>query len=596
MNRPVTTPSGEQAVTANDSGATSLLASKILSYVILLFGMITVILSAYLVVVTYTSLPHWDEWSQIDFAANRSAQSTLDWLWSQHNQHRLVIPRLFLLADLRWFHATQGFLLASIFGIQLLHLLLLSWSMRILGRWQQGLWLTGTGLAAFCLFSPAQWENFTWGFQTCFVLPGMFATLSWIGLLLYWIHSEEELSRGGPWKYLLLSVAAALGASYSLSNGNLLWPLLVGAALLLRLRLAAVLSFVIAGAVSTAVYLNNYYRPASFPQSAETLLQMLKYLTAYFGSSWVSLNVHAAEFIGAAGVAVLLFLLLRLPSYVRDRRPFSIQLVLTLLFCLATGMVTALARMVFGIPQAFSSRYQTVALLFWCCMGLLLLGRAFSLSQTRKADFLWVQALLLAIMLFAAGRVGLPLSRARLQGFQLNVAAVALVANVPDKEQLQWADSQPDYVLSFVPYMRRQRLSVFSGPLASLVDIPLDAAFSLASTDDCAGRLESASPVAGARQPSLRITGWAWDNKHRQAPSEIVATTNGVIRGLGVVGDWRPAVRAANPRVTSNYTGFTGYVGDVQESTPVNIYAILAGRPATVCLIATLPVAPSSAQ
>jgi hypothetical protein len=596
MNSPVTTASGDQAVTANDSGATSFLASKILSYVIFLCGISTVILSAYLVVVSYTSLPHWDEWSQIDFAANRTAQSTLDWLWSQHNQHRLVIPRLFLLADLRWFHATQGFLLASIFGIQVLHLLLLSWSMRIFGGWRRGLWLTGTGLAAFCLFSPAQWENFTWGFQTCFVLPGMFATLSWIGLLLYWTRSKDGPGGRGRWGYLLLSIAAALGASYSLSNGNLLWPLLVGAALLLRLRLAAVLSFAIAGALSTALYLNNYYRPASYPLSAEALLQMLKYMTAYFGSSWVSLNVHAAEIIGAAGLVVLLSLLLRLPSYVRDHRPFPLQLVLTLLFCLGTGVVTALARMVFGIPQAFSSRYQTVALLFWCCMGLLLLGRAFSVGQTRKGDFLLVQAILLAIMLFAATRATIPLARARLTGFQLNVAAVALVADAPDKEQLQWADSQPDYVLSLLPYMRSQRLSVFSGTLPSLRGKPLDSVFTLTSPDECAGQLESFVAVAGAHQPTLRVTGRAWDNKHRQAPSQVVATTNGVIIGLGVVGDWRPTVRETNPRITSNYTGFTGYVSDVWESTPVNIYAILPGRPATACLIATLPGGAYSAQ
>jgi len=587
MNTTATTPSGEPATTAGDSNADTFPA-KILSYAIFLCGLSTVILTAYLVVVSYTSLPHWDEWSQIDFAANRAAQSAFDWLWSQHNQHRLVIPRLFLLSDLRWFRATQVFLLASIFVIQLLHLLLLGWSMRGLGRWRQELWLTGTGMAAFCLFSPAQWENFTWGFQTCFVLPGMFATLSWIGLLLYWKHSKEETGRNGPWKYLLLSIAAALGASYSLSNGNLLWPLLVGAALLLRLRLAAVLSYAITGALSTAVYLNNYYRPPSMGPSAKTPATFFKYVTAYFGSSWVSRNVPAAALIGAGGILVLLLLTLRLPSFVRERRPFPVQLVLTLLFCLGTGMVTALARMVFGIPQAFSSRYQTVALLFWCCMGLLLLGWAFSHGQTRKADFVLVQVGLLTIMLFASSRAGTPLARARLQGFQLNVAATALAMDAPDREQLQWADSQPDYVLSLVPAMRQQRLSVFAGPFATLLGKPLGSLFSVAPSDDCAGRLESSAAVPDAHRPTLKITGWAWDNKHGRPPSEIVAASNGIITGLGVVGDYRPAARMANPRVRSDYIGFAGYVGEITEPTTISIYAVLADRPATACLIATL--------
>ncbi len=596
MNGTTTTSVGEGALSSNNWESLTSWAVKLLSCAILLGGVATVGLTAYVVVVSYTNIPHWDGWSQIEFGANAAAQSTFDWLWTQHNQHRLVIPRLFLLADLRWFQGTQVFLLASIFVIQLLHLTLLSWSMRVFAGWRGSPWRTGVGLAAFCLFCPSQWENFTWGFQTCFVLPGFFATVSWIGLLLYWLRSGKELGRHSSWKYLLLSIIAALGSTYSLSNGNLLWPLLVAAALLLRLRLAAVLSFAIVGAVSTGAYLNNYYRPSSFPPSAGTLLQMFKYLTVYFGSSWVYRNVHAAELIGAAGLVVLLFLLLRLPSYVHDRRPFPIQLVLTLLFCLGTGMVTALARLVFGIPQAFSSRYQTVALLFWCCMGLLLLGRAFSFGQTRNVDSLLVQAILLSIMLFAASRARIPIANARLEGFQHNVAAMALVTGAPDREQLQWADSHPDYVLSLVPYMRKQRLSVFSGTLPSLLGKPLDSMFSLASPDECTGQLESATALTGTRPQSLRITGWVWDYKHRQLPAEIVAATNGVVTGLGAVGDWRPTVRKANPNVTSNYTGFAGYVSDVRESIPVNIYAILFDRTAAACLIATLTDASHSAH
>lgn len=97
--------------------------------------------------------------------------------------------------------------------------------------------------------------SFVQGFQISSLLPGLFATLSFVGLLLYWVHCGHQSNQGACWKYLLLSIAAALGATYSQSNGNLLWPLLVGAALLLRLRRAAVLSFAIAGVVNIAAYL-----------------------------------------------------------------------------------------------------------------------------------------------------------------------------------------------------------------------------------------------------------------------------------------------------------------------------------------------------
>lgn len=91
----------------------------------------------------------------------------------------------------------------------------------------------------------------------------------------------------------------------------------------------------------------------------------------------------------------------RLPFYVRARRPLHVLLALTLLFCFGTGLLTALKRINFGIVQAFSSRYQTVSLLFWCCMALLLLSKLSSLS---KFHLLALQVVLLAVMLFAAYR------------------------------------------------------------------------------------------------------------------------------------------------------------------------------------------------
>jgi hypothetical protein len=189
-------------------------AITVFSYAILLAGIITIGFSTYMAIVSYSNLPYWDGWIQINAAAAGENLFTLDWLWSQYNEHRMPIPKLFLLADLHWFHARQVFLLSSIFVIQFLQWVLLAWSMRVFGGWRGAVWRTGVGLAAFCLFCPSQWENLTWGMQVCFVLPGLFASLSFVGLLLYWTRSSEPPNGPSPnWKYLLLSLAAALGAT-----------------------------------------------------------------------------------------------------------------------------------------------------------------------------------------------------------------------------------------------------------------------------------------------------------------------------------------------------------------------------------------------
>ena len=85
-----------------------------------------------------------------------------------------MIPKLFLVVDLRLFQATQVFLLTSILVIQFLHLTLLGWSMQVLGGWRGDVWRTGIGIAAFCLFCPSQWFNFVLGLQVNFVLLGLF--------------------------------------------------------------------------------------------------------------------------------------------------------------------------------------------------------------------------------------------------------------------------------------------------------------------------------------------------------------------------------------------------------------------------------------
>jgi hypothetical protein len=560
--------------------------SSALSWVILLGGIITMGVTLHLVIVSYTSLPFWDGWTQIAVLANGENPLSFAWLWRQHNEHRMPIQKLFLAADLRWFHARQTFLLASVLVVQFLHWLLLSWSMRVLGGWRGTLWRTGAGLAAFCLFCPSQWENFITGFQICFVLPGLFVTLAPLSLLLYWGDWQPGPGRRHSWKLLLLSILAALGANYSLANGNLLWPLLVAAALLLRLPLAATLSVAATGLVSIALYLYNFVRPplqANPLASPEKTASVLTYLAAYFGSSWVRYNVGLAELIGFAGVLIAAIAVARVPSYVRAHRRFAVQLVFTILFCVASALVTAAIRLHFGVMQAFASRYQAFALLFWCCLGLLLLGSA--ASRAKPSTFFMAQACLLLIMLWGAHWARGPIFTGRARAFEQDVAASALLTGVNDRMQLAKAYPDPDYLLHLEPSLREYHLSIFSTSLASQLGKALDSMYPT-SVGDCTGALESVVPVEGT-SGAARITGWAWDSKHRQIPLEVVATTDGVISGLAAVGERRPDIRTAKLWLKSSYVGFAGYVLNANASAPVKLYAILPSSPPVACYFAT---------
>lgn len=561
----------------------------VLSYTILLGGLIASMLALCLVVISYSSLPCADGWETIFAAARGVDLLSWHWLWEQHNEHRLLIPKLFEVVDLRLFQGRQVFLLTSIFAIQLVHLALLAWSMCALGGWRGSVWRTGVGITAFCLFCPSQWENLIWGFQVCFMLPGLFASLSFVGLLLYWIKSEQQ-SVGPMWPFLALSVAAALGANWSLANGMLLWPLLIVAALMLRLRRSTTITFMVAGVASSGLYFYHYVRPADSVNPLTLLrtpIAVLRYVATYLGSAWVTNNIRAAMLLGAAGLVIAGVLLARCRRYIRTSQVFSVQLVLTLLFCLGTAFLTALGRVNLGLGQALSSRYQAVVLLFWWSAGLLILFPFFKQTQRRSPSIL-AQVFLIAIMLRGALLARQPMHEARSHRFALDTAAAALLTGVDDMESLQQIYPRPDSVSSALPYLRAHHLSVFSGGVSHAVGKPMDSVFRFVPGEDCRGAVD---PITGVDQTGLkamRISGWAWDDQHHRPAVAVVATNDGVITGWAAVGGWRPSVRAANRRLTTSYIGFAGYVREASSQTEVKLYAVLGGTPKFACPFASI--------
>lgn len=225
--------------------------------------------------------------------------------------------------------------------------------------------------------------------------------------------------------------------------------------------------------------------------------------------------------------------------------------------------LTALGRVNFGLTQAFSSRYQTGAVFFWCCLGLVALA-AFSERPSRVAAVV-VRLLFLAVLVRGANLARLPTREARWHAFQLNAAAAALLTGADDTAQLQLAFPPPDYVLTVVPYMRDDKLSVFLDSLASQLGKALNSVFRVVSSGSCTGAAQSVNVTGAGESQALRITGWAWDFKHRSPPAEIVAMADGVIAGLGAVGDWRPTIRATRPWINTSFIGFSGYARNAPE-------------------------------
>lgn len=66
----------------------------------LCIGLVVVIFAMTITIRCYMPCPFWDEWVVVDAIAKGAGPGNWSWLWSQQNEHRLVVPRLLVWFDL----------------------------------------------------------------------------------------------------------------------------------------------------------------------------------------------------------------------------------------------------------------------------------------------------------------------------------------------------------------------------------------------------------------------------------------------------------------------------------------------------------------
>jgi len=567
--------------------------SVFLSYAVLLAGIGAGVASAYIIVTTYSALPHWDEWALFDHLATGNA--TLSWLWAQHNEHRILVPKLFFLVDVYVFRGTQAFLLTSIFFVQLLQVAFLSYSLRRLGGMRGSGWRVGTGLIAYCILCPTQQENLIWGFQLQFVIPAAMATLATLTLLLYYQKPRAWL--------LAVSIVAATLATWSLANGMLLWPLLLLAVLLLGMRRSILLLIVLFAVANIGLYLYRYHRPGPSPEFPGLILavdRVLHYVAVYFGSTFVR---HSSGWIpllaGTAGLFAALSIILRVLPQRGTASLLQLQLSLLMLLSIVTAFITASGRLHLGLEQATASRYQTFALLFWCSLGLAWLCELSKPRVPRSSPSVGLgrgsshdlqlnvfSAFLLVLMLGFATQVRLPLIDAQWRQLRLNRISLSLLAGVHDPAALADAYPDPQAVLRSAQYMREHHLSIFVGNLYAQLGQPFDATYHVQPATDCSGYISSTQILPADDGQGLRITGYAWNKQLNRPARAIVAVANDRILGYGTSVSIPQDASAATPNSDPARFGWIAYAPHVPPPAQIQLYAPVGRNSSDVCLVA----------
>jgi len=528
----------------------------------------------------------WDEWDSIDFF-DRLRQGTVTFhdFIRQHNEHRILFPRLVFALDLALTDARNTINLASILVCQVLHVLLFHRLISI-GAKDRLLKWTLTAFVTLMLFSIVQKENFVWAFQIQFVGVFLFFTLAASTL------SAAQASAGGTrWPSIAAGFFFGAGAALVMSNGvaALICIAIVFAAARLFNRLTAAIAlcgFALLLCYAATFTPNPGHTPLGF--AAQHPLIFIQYVGVYLGCVFAPLGLKAAFLAGALGLAVTGTALLALFTGRIERNRVNLTLTAILVFVALTATLTGVGRSSFGLAQAASSRYATPSAIFWAA-AVTLTALWLSDRGAQRLRTLPALALVSGITLISVIAAALVQYEFRYQGrirvVDMARASDAILSSVYDVSALQVLFPDIELMKVRIPILKADRLNIFSGPqpwpLGTVVP-----ATRLAEGARCLGALDLVEPVPGIAD-AFQLKGWAWDVGAGRPPERLVVLSaqQGVI-GYGSSGWPRADVPAAVPGVHNHWVGWTAFARG--PGGQLSVYGALSDG--SLCRVGTKPV------
>lgn len=402
-----------------------------------------------------SNVPSWDDWDMVPTLTGVQPV-TLEWLWSQHNEHRVPVPRLLYLG-LNWltvvdFRTSMYFDLVAMAG--------LAAAMIVVARRLRGRTSLTDVFLPLLLLHWGQAANLLWGWQLQFFISVVLSCIALLaitgsGTLLR--PRTAALTVGACAVLLTLCGANGLGLVPMLA----LWPLALAylpsqwTGLERRDRRALVLVSVAAFLLS-ALYFVGWQAVPYHPKSHsihQSLKTAVQFLTIGFGPA-------SRDLWPVSGYAVILTLVLTafMLAVVLWKQPGE--------RARATGLLCFLgaqASLALGLSlgrDGFETRYVTLAIPLWCCAyfawtlygpgphGVLVRG----MLAVAAAAALWPNT---AFGLDYAGKL-----RGQLRAFELDMAG-----GVPIHELIHrygpWLHPHQDIVADYLLLLRRANVGAY---------------------------------------------------------------------------------------------------------------------------------------
>lgn len=582
-------------------------STKILQAAVSLAALFFIILAAIGCYLAWSPVPIGDMWNGYLGFYMRACDGDLSAWWAQHNEHRILLSRIFFWLDIALFHGKGRFLLL------VNYLLMLAGALTVFLIWRSTGAITGkrASLVAGMLLviwtcSWIQHDNLTWGFQSQFFLAQLLPLLAF-----HLLNCAVQVPARAGW-YFAASACCGVLALGSMANGVLALPLLVFMALLLRRPRQEIIILVLLAVAGLWLYFHDYVAPGGHGSLRQALKDdpggILAYMLAYLGGPFyyfLGKGKHALLLAQIAGLALIQGSVWLTWRVLKSPRQHS--LVLAMLFFIlyvgGTAFATAGGRLIFGLADGPTSRYMTPALLVWAAFFIAVA----TISRIRVAPWWRIGrgALVLALLMQMTSEQWKALEPRDQVLYHRDVAALAMELRIHDAGQIAHVFPFSEWGMRIARGPSEKNISLFGlepwADLAGQMDKSFEATGGEAPRGQCQGHLDEVSPVPEA-PGMLRVRGWIHDAAAAANPRDdgphathdpanrrwTLVDAKGTISGFALSGEARPDVAAA----IAPEAGRAGYRGYVRAQTAgATIRLERAG--ASCSLTVTVPQPPS---
>ena len=307
----------------------------------------------------YTSVPQADMWSNFELIYEFEKQNYA-YLFSQHNEHRILFPRLIYLLDYYLFN--DGYYLLYFLNIFLFFLIVFMLrrffnESSIEKKFDSSLFLFSFSI----LFFWGQKANFIWAYQSQFLLAYILPMAS--------IYYASKINQN--FLYIYVSVLFGSLGILTMANGLFTFPIIFIYLALNKLFYKSLI-FLFLSLLSFLIYFHNYSAVENHTNYLTLLSNLDAVLLFYFTlcgnfTSFIvgkgSIGIFVASLFGVfLNLGLIYILLTKFRSLKSDFLFFVVLFLIISLISIATGRVE------FGLKASISSRYITPSIILFCVL------------------------------------------------------------------------------------------------------------------------------------------------------------------------------------------------------------------------------------